>query len=60
MAEDVREMIQSRYPLPPKGDIVFLQKYWNELAALGERVEPNTLGPAEIAIGFDPRGAADA
>lgn len=59
MSQDVTALLHSRYPVPAPDEVAFLQQYWDQLAALGEHLDQGTLGPAEIAVTYDPAGAVD-
>ena len=59
MSQDVSALLHGRYPAPAPDGVAFLQQYWDQLAALGEHLDQGTLGPAEIAVTYDPTGAVD-
>lgn len=56
MPQDIDAILHGRYPAPSERDCAFLQQYWDQLTALGERLDQNALGPAEIATTYDPTG----
>ncbi|MDQ2873665.1 MAG: hypothetical protein M3Y33_02100 [Actinomycetota bacterium] len=57
MPQHINAILHGRYPAPSERDGAFLQQYWDQLTALGEQLDQDALGPAEIAITYDPTGA---
>ncbi|MGH3096808.1 MAG: hypothetical protein ACRDMV_12510 [Streptosporangiales bacterium] len=59
MADDVRAILQSRYPNISDDSYPLLKQYWDELTALSDTLDPAASGPAEIAVTYRATGPAD-
>lgn len=59
MSDDVRALLQSRYPEAPERDFPELQVYWDRLTALADQLDPAAAGPTELATTYRATPTSD-